>query len=181
MYFVTSDHHFYHAKILEYENRPFKNVDEMNMELVCRWNSVVGPNDHVFHLGDFGLGKIEDLRYILALLNGRKTLIRGNHDRSANKMLEIGFDSVCTSWHQNIFGAAVFMIHDPSQASRILRWHYDFVLYGHLHSKRDSKYDNMEGWVNCCVENSDYYPIPLEKIINKEYDGGKRKIQEARP
>ena len=52
---VTSDTHFYHRRILEYEasSRPFKDIDEMNEELIRRWNKKVGTNDIVFHLGDF--------------------------------------------------------------------------------------------------------------------------------
>lgn len=169
--FVYSDSHFYHSRILEYENRPFKDVDEMNMELVCRWNSVVGPKDTVYHLGDFGLGKKEDLRYILSLMNGTKVLIRGNHDRGPNAMLEVGFESVHSSWQMVRGGKHIYMVHNPDHYKTIVRWHHDFVLYGHLHSRRVDKYDNMEGWINCCVENSDYTPIPLEKILNKEYNG----------
>ena len=54
--FFTSDHHFGHAKIIEYCKRPFSSVEEMNQVMIDRWNEVVGPDDHVYHLGDFAFG-----------------------------------------------------------------------------------------------------------------------------
>lgn len=76
----TSDTHFGHSKILEYEKeaRPFDSVEEMNEAIIDNWNSLVRPVDTVYHLGDFCFGR----RYIeiAARLNGRKNLILGNHD-----------------------------------------------------------------------------------------------------
>ena len=54
--FFTSDTHFSHATIIKFCQRPFKDVSHMNDELVQRWNEVVGPDDIVFHLGDFAWG-----------------------------------------------------------------------------------------------------------------------------
>ena len=77
---ITSDTHFNHYNIIEYCNRPFSNVDEMNKELIKRWNSVVKKNDKVWHLGDFFLGKKDDAADIISHLNGNIYLIKGNHD-----------------------------------------------------------------------------------------------------
>ena len=54
--FFTSDTHFNHTNILQYCNRPFKIVDQMNETIITNWNNVVEPDDIVFHLGDFCLG-----------------------------------------------------------------------------------------------------------------------------
>ena len=78
--FFTSDHHFYHNNIIEYCNRPFSSVGEMNSEMVSRWNSVVKQSDVVYHLGDFSLGNKEHIKEILDSLNGRIFFIQGNHD-----------------------------------------------------------------------------------------------------
>lgn len=76
----TSDTHFFHNKIIEYCQRPFANVEEMNNELIYRWNQVVRNDDVVFHLGDFCLGKAKKWNSILDKLNGKICLILGNHD-----------------------------------------------------------------------------------------------------
>ncbi|KAB1662561.1 hypothetical protein F8O01_01040 [Pseudoclavibacter chungangensis] len=78
--FVTSDHHFGHARIIELAERPFASLDEMNGALIAAWNRVVGPSDTVLHLGDLALGRREASIGLTAALNGRKLLVPGNHD-----------------------------------------------------------------------------------------------------
>ena len=57
--FITADLHLGHANIIRYCGRPYRDVNEMNEDLIRRWNSVVSDNDRVFFLGDFALGDIE--------------------------------------------------------------------------------------------------------------------------
>jgi calcineurin-like phosphoesterase family protein len=56
----TSDTHFSHVNIIRYCDRPFATVDEMNAEMIARWNDTVAPADDVWHLGDLALG--QDIR-----------------------------------------------------------------------------------------------------------------------
>lgn len=78
--FVTSDTHFGHARIIELCERPFQNLEEMDRELIRRWNSVVGLEDTMLHLGDLALGQREYSIGLTAELNGRKLIVPGNHD-----------------------------------------------------------------------------------------------------
>ena len=78
--FFTSDTHFNHTNIIQYCQRPFKSTDEMNEAIIDNWNSVVGEEDTVFHLGDFCLGSSAEWNKILNRLNGKIYLILGNHD-----------------------------------------------------------------------------------------------------
>lgn len=78
--FVTSDHHFGHARIIELAERPFSCLAEMDEALISKWNGAVGRDDVVLHLGDLALGKREESIGITAALNGRKFLVPGNHD-----------------------------------------------------------------------------------------------------
>ncbi|MFY9293463.1 MAG: metallophosphoesterase [Methylorubrum rhodinum] len=81
--FVTADHHFNHTGVLGMCQRPFASVEEMNEALIAAWNSVVGPRDEVWHLGDFALGGTpEQVAAIFERLRGRKILVRGNHDKT---------------------------------------------------------------------------------------------------
>jgi len=85
--FWTSDHHFGHTNILKYEDTlrrnahggRFKSVDEMDTYLVDQWNATVGKDDEVFHLGDLSY-KYPSIEAILPFLNGKITLVAGNHD-----------------------------------------------------------------------------------------------------
>ena len=79
--FVTSDTHFSHARISELAGRPFSSVEEMDDELLRRWNETVAPGDTVLHLGDVALGSIQHSLPLTAGLHGRRFLVPGNHDR----------------------------------------------------------------------------------------------------
>ena len=77
--FFIADTHFGDGNILRYENRPFATVEEMDQELVRRWNQKVGEEDTVFHLGDVSAHSAEEDRQLLGQLHGKKVLVLGNH------------------------------------------------------------------------------------------------------
>lgn len=83
--FGIADTHFSHEKIIQYCNRPFKSVEEMNRVMLKNWNNTVGKNDLVLHLGDLYLGKKAEAREFLTKLNGRKILIMGTMTTGVNR------------------------------------------------------------------------------------------------
>jgi calcineurin-like phosphoesterase family protein len=82
----TSDTHFWHARIIQFCQRPFASVDEMNEKLIANWNAVVVPDDTVYHLGDFSMAA-RPVELYVPRLNGQIHLVMGNHDfpHSAHK------------------------------------------------------------------------------------------------
>ena len=93
--FLIGDCHFGHRNIIKYCNRPFKDVEDMNEQLIKNWNSVVGKNDIIYVVGDFALCGKQKIIEIGQRLNGRKRLILGNHDQaSVNTYREAGFEFV---------------------------------------------------------------------------------------
>ena len=80
--FFTSDLHFGHENVLRFDNRPFASVEEMDAELVRRWNEKVGKGDLVYVLGDLiWKSRNGDAHNLIRSLNGQIILIKGNHDR----------------------------------------------------------------------------------------------------
>ena len=80
--YFTSDLHFGHENVIRFDNRPFETVDEMDAELVRRWNAKVDRGDLVYVLGDMiWKTKNDDALNIIKSLNGQINLIKGNHDR----------------------------------------------------------------------------------------------------
>jgi calcineurin-like phosphoesterase family protein len=137
MKWVTADHHFGHTNIIAYEGRPFADAGEMDAAMVERWNRVVRPGDTVYHLGDFALASKDRTSELVSALDGRKVLVRGNHDGSTRHMLECGFDEV----HD-----APIVVYDDATEVRLLLTHRPVLAIR---------------TVNVAVENWDYYPIPL--------------------
>jgi calcineurin-like phosphoesterase family protein len=79
--FFTSDTHFGDIRILRIDKRPFKSLEEHDAALIANWNDTVGPEDTVWHLGDFALGPSDErVATILSALHGAKHLITGNND-----------------------------------------------------------------------------------------------------
>ena len=80
--FFTSDLHFGHENVIKFDNRPFKTVEEMDEELIRRWNAKVGKGDLVYVLGDMiWKSRNGDADQLIKSLNGQIILIKGNHDR----------------------------------------------------------------------------------------------------
>ena len=80
--FFTGDLHFGHKNVLTFDNRPFATVDEMDAELIRRWNNKVGKGDLVYVLGDLiWKSRNNDAPALIKSLNGQIILSKGNHDR----------------------------------------------------------------------------------------------------
>ena len=92
--YIIADTHFGHANIIQYANRPFRDVSHMNEMLIRNWNETVQSDDLVYSLGDFTLSRrIEVIENLVGRLNGRKILIMGNHDtRKPRDYIACGFD-----------------------------------------------------------------------------------------
>jgi calcineurin-like phosphoesterase family protein len=102
-------------------------------DVLCeRWNSVVQPNDFVYHLGDFIFrGKPERIR---PRLNGNIYLIKGSHDRDI-KNDDKNFSCVRTGYVTiKLSGIYITLSHLALRVwekSHYNQWH----LYGHSHNK----------------------------------------------
>jgi len=87
--FFTSDTHFGHGGALGLYRRPFASVALMNAAMIERWNATVGPDDEVWHLGDFAIRQPPAIAAgLLARLHGRKHLVAGNNDPPATTALD---------------------------------------------------------------------------------------------
>lgn len=113
-----SDPHFCHRHIIEFANRPFRDLDEMRYVFVKRYNAKIGAGDTVIWCGDTFFAGIVMARKILASMNGSKILVRGNHDGSKSKMATIGFDVVVDELELRIDGRHALVSHYPYDNSK---------------------------------------------------------------
>ncbi len=78
--FYFSDPHYGHKSILSFDRRPWFDLASMEDDMIAIWNSRVTKNDEVYIIGDFCWLGVNVWRCILPKLNGKKFLIKGNHD-----------------------------------------------------------------------------------------------------
>lgn len=150
----TADTHFGHQGLILNGWRPgYDSVDEMDDDLISRWNAVVKRDDIVWHLGDFALGPEQPAMDILAQLNGEIHLIVGNHDRmwpggrQAHKYvrpwLDAGFASIQFAARRRVGGQNVLLSHLPYQGDHGEERFTQFrlpdeglpLLHGHVHGE----------------------------------------------
>lgn len=173
-----SDPHFRHKKVSEI--RGFASVEDHDQAIVANWNSAVGKNDIVWVLGDVTIGS-GGLDYV-ALLNGRKHLIVGNHDavfpghrdshKAQRKWLEY-FDSIQAYARRKVRGVEFMMSHFPYSGDHTAVDRYPgyrlrdvgmLLVHGHtheniqLHSGRPRQlHVGLDAW--------DLKPVPEEKVV----------------
>lgn len=134
--FYISDLHLGHKNILKHEDKPYENVEEMLESYIWTWNNAVNPEDNVYILGDFSFYKDGDTMNILKRLNGRKFLIRGNHD--SKSLIPNGLFGF--TWIRDLIrikdnGRMVVLCHYP-MAVWEHKHHGAYHLYGHIHSNK---------------------------------------------
>ena len=134
--YFTSDTHFHHANIIKFCSRPFKNVEEMNETLIANWNHVVGPEDIVFHLGDFCFGGSAEWTGILEQLNGKIYLISGNHDRkNLWQNYTHYFEMILPQVHIEVGKQKIYLNHYPFLCYGGA-YHNTWQFFGHVHTSK---------------------------------------------
>jgi len=171
---LTSDHHFGHQNILKYceATRPFSSVDEMHVGLIAGWNESIAPDDEVIVVGDFIASSRlphETAIGIMRMLNGRKTLVKGNHDPATWLFRAGGFqDVVSRIWMPE---ERVLIIHkgpDPKYAPAEMRiaGEHDPLLVIHGHDHRHDVPDRP-GCLNVCVDRWGMKPVPWDEAVRR--------------
>ena len=154
-----SDLHIFHNNIIYFDDRPFKDADEMTNEIIKRWNNAVEPCDHVYVLGDMfwqnSVGAIE----VLNKLKGNIHLIKGNHDHINSSTYKKKFAEI-TDYKE--MSDIVNLSSRPVVLSHYYMPFYDthyyggILLHGHSHMTPES-YD--ERWITKELKEKDY---PME-------------------
>lgn len=161
--FFIADTHFGHGEIIAYENRPFSSVEEMDREMIYRWNSVVSREDTIYMVGDFSFYDITDdynkTAQICNELNGHKILIKGNHDiQSEEYYRNCGFDAAYD--YPIIIEGFWILSHEPVY----INYNMPYAnIYGHVHGNEMYK-DYSSRSFCACVERINYTPIEWNDI-----------------
>ena len=131
--FYISDWHYGHKNVLGFDNRPFTSIEQMNEELIRRWNEVVSDGDLVYILGDMFWCTPKIAAPIVEQLNGQKILIKGNHDRWHDSKFDKLFVKIDEYMEIEDNGSKIVLCHYPIPCfkNHFYGWTH---LYGHVHN-----------------------------------------------
>ena len=163
---LISDTHFNHNKNFIFQNRGFSTIEEMNETIISRWNSIVKPDDIVYHLGDVSLGDAAAGAALVRRLNGRIRLAIGNHDTdkkiNSYKLLP-NIEDIQFGYRMEQKGRTLLLTHYPQ-----LTGNFDqdktYSIHGHTHSSEffSEEYDLM---FNVSCEATSCTPLNLETMM----------------
>lgn len=169
--FITSDLHIGHALLAEL--RGFAAIREHDEEIIRRWNEVVTGRCDVYLLGDIGFRCSPGyLSSVIGRMNGRKVLLRGNHDGLATKALcRERFERVL-----DVFELKGYADHKLSANHLIKIWmshyahrhwpswnHGSVNLHGHSHGKLPPMKNQLDVGIDC----TGLRPITLREALDR--------------
>lgn len=192
-YFI-SDTHFFHENVIRFDKRPFTCVEQMNAQMREWWNNTVSEKDRVYILGDFIWLPPSNPEYIkfTKSLNGKKVLIKGNHDNVEKFSSELKncFEDIKSRKEIKLDKKRIIVDHYPLMMYRHDTDSNVFHFHGHTHVTEEQAW--VEKWtqelvynhcmgaptgqiinVGCMMPYMNYIPRTLEEII----EAGKEKYE----
>lgn len=166
MNYFISDLHFGHANIIKLCKRPFKDVDEMNEVLISNWNKRVHKNDNVYIVGDLFFRMAGDVDSVLTRLKGNKYLIKGNHDKTWIKKVDLAkyFKFVGDIYTFNDGQRKLTLCHYP-----MMDFEGAYLIYGHIHANKDDFYwdllKTMDNALNAGADIHDFTPVTFDELV----------------
>ncbi len=169
MIYFTADLHFGHSNVISYENRPFQTVEEMDGALIQNWNRRVSPEDEIFILGDLTLKGPEKANAVLEQLQGRKYLVRGNHDGYVERaaFCQAHFQWV-KDYHELVYQGRRFILCHYPLLSWNGMWRGAVHLHGHQHNPPCYNEENRKiglARLDVGVDAQNMAPISLEELL----------------
>ncbi len=166
MIYFTADMHFGHRGIITMQNRPFESVEEMDHVLLQNYNAVVNKDDTVYVLGDICHHmKIEQADELIKKLNGKKYLIKGNHDKNYDPRL---FADIRDFMTVSVNGQYCALMHYP-----MMSWPKkssgSIQLHGHIHAQMNYNEENRADGIrryDVGVDANNFFPVSVKQIID---------------
>lgn len=159
--YFTADTHFSHKAIVRLNDRPYENRDAMDAALIANWNATVGPEDLVYHLGDFCFKGSAIADRISAQLNGEIVLVRGNHD-TANTVALPRWRETADLLEVSVEGVRLALCHYP-----LLEWPGAYKGVVHLHGHTHGRVPGNRQRADVGVDLWDFRPVSLPEIQAK--------------
>jgi calcineurin-like phosphoesterase family protein len=182
--YITADLHFGHTNIIKHCGRPFNNFAEMDETLIINWNSVVRPDDNVYILGDLIYKAGNHASHYLKRLNGKKYLIKGNHDKFLGDSSTHDFFEWIKDYHVLSYKDARFVLFHYPIAEWDGFYRKSAHCYGHVHNNVSHLPEDAnilrnldKRAINVGVDMNNFFPVSAEEIYNRAFGKGSNAIE----
>jgi len=160
--FVTSDTMFGRENMLSLDSRNYSSTDEMDTDIINKWNERVGYEDTVYHLGNFAWDPFA-ANNALQNLNGNIIIMPGDKDKALLESISL-YPNVKLLENQIVEIPALnaVLCHYPLE-----HWNgkTSGSLHFHGHMINDMKTDiNKMNRVNVCSDNWSLCPVNIVTI-----------------
>ncbi len=160
---LCSDHHLGHSNIIKFMDdkgnriRPFSSIEEHDETIIANHNALVSPQDRVYFMGDVVIRRSS--LPLISRMNGRKKLIKGNHDIFKLRDYQEYFEDILS--YRIYPDSGIIVSHIPVHPSNLER-RFKLNLHGHTHINvlEDTRYKNL------CLEHTDFKPVNLQEILD---------------
>lgn len=163
--FAISDQHYGHQNIIKYCNRKHPTFQEDAEFMIAQHNKIVTENDLVVFVGDVSASfqGTQILPDVLKRLNGKKILVRGNHDHRTNEEYKrMGFLEVYNTLYWDKYGYAFHHYPDNPEVLNECSNRNLTLVCGHTHKPFNFS-DNFKR-INACVDVNNAEPIFLFEV-----------------
>lgn len=180
MIWLSSDLHLGHQREFIYRPRGFQSVEEMNDQIIRRWNTLIQPEDDVYILGDVMLGNNESGMAAIAELNGRLHLIRGNHDTDTRIGLFKDcrqFVEICDAKYLKYGKYHFYLTHYPCLTGNLKKESLTqgtINICGHSHSTESIHIIENSIMYHVELDAHSCFPVSIEQVI----EDMKNKVEE---
>jgi calcineurin-like phosphoesterase family protein len=161
--YITSDTYFGRRNMIKYGKRKYSSVEEMDKDIIERWNSRVNKHDVIYHLGNFAWDPFS-ANIALQNLNGKIRFMYGNKDKalvesaSLHEHVQILHDQIVELKEFN-----VVMCHYPLEY-----WNGkeegSIHLHGHNYEQFPIDLTKMLR-MNVCLDYWNLYPVNISDIL----------------
>lgn len=158
---IWSDHHFFHKNVIDFCNRPYKDVEEMNAEMIKTYKKYVKKGDICIWAGDvtFKGNTVFNEDIYPHFKDGYNILVIGNHDFMNKNVRNLNFDENHLIITLNYKNKKVAITHIPFETKD-----NNFInVHGHIHDK-ESEFNHQ---INVSIEALDFKPVLLQDILEK--------------
>lgn len=165
MIYFGADLHLGHRNVIDFSDRPFSSLEDMNNFFISELDRIIKPGDEVYLLGDITW---KNHRYFLEKIQGKKkgiTLIKGNHD-GKETIKDKHWKEVLDYKEIKIGETKLVLCHYPIESWNKMRYG-SIHLHGHTHNNISNEVNKIDNRLDVGYDSTKKVLISIDEVLNR--------------